>query len=128
VPGRRILVVDDEPSIAETVGWLLGDEGYAVAFARNGKEALERVAEARPDLVITDLMMPVMDGWALCRALRAAPETSAIPIVVTTALPHLIERGGGAYDAYLPKPFDLDALAQTVARALAAAETAPEGA
>lgn len=116
---RRILVVDDEPSIAETVGWLLRDEGYAVSFARNGREALERVREAPPDLVITDIMMPVMDGWALCRALRDDPVTRAIPIVVTTAVPHLVERAGAPYNAYLAKPFDLETLAKTVARVLA---------
>jgi CheY-like chemotaxis protein len=123
---RRILVVDDEPSIAQTIGWVLRDEGYEVAFARNGREALERVAEARPDLVITDIMMPVMDGWALCRALREDPATRAIPVVLTTAVPSLIQRGGVEYSAYLAKPFDLDAVAQTVARALAATPAVDE--
>ena len=120
-------MVDDEPSIAETVGWLLRDEGYAVAFARNGREALDRVAEARPDLVITDLMMPVMGGWALCRALQADPVTRSIPIVITTALPHLAERGEVPVAAYLPKPFELDAVVVTVARVLAEADGVPEG-
>jgi CheY-like chemotaxis protein len=121
---QRILVVDDEPSIAETVGWVLRDEGYAVAVARNGREALARVREQPPDLVITDLMMPIMDGWALCRALQEDPATSSIPVVITTALPHLIERGGAAFSAYLPKPFDLEALSEIVARVLTAADEA----
>ena len=115
---RRILVVDDEPSIAETVGWVLRDEGYSVRFARNGREALDQVRSELPDLVITDIMMPIMDGWSLCRALHDDPATSAIPVVITTALPHLAERGGVPFSAYLAKPFDIDTLAETIARAL----------
>jgi CheY-like chemotaxis protein len=126
VAGLRVLVVDDEPSIAETIGWVLRDAGYVVTVARNGREALDRARSERPDLVITDIMMPVMDGWALCRALEEDPATRGVPVIVMTALPHLAERGGATFSAYLPKPFELDALSETVERVIAGGEPAAE--
>ena len=72
----QILVVDDDPSILALVAEILRDEGYEVATARNGAEALERVAETVPAVLVTDLMMPVMDGSALVRAWRAARRVS----------------------------------------------------
>src|SRR5919206_4934956 len=87
----RILVVDDDPSILALVTEILQDEGYDVATARNGAEALERVAEAVPAVLVTDLMMPVMDGPALVHACRAAP--ASVPILImSAALPILLDR------------------------------------
>lgn len=92
----------------------LESAGYEVVEAHHGAVALERARESRPDLVVTDLMMPVMGGRELIDRLRSDPETASIPIVILSANGRL--RVGDA-DAVLPKPLDLDALLET-ARAL----------
>lgn len=114
----RILVVDDDPSILALVAEILQDEGYEVATARNGAEALARVAETLPAVLVTDLTMPVMDGPALVRACRAAPVTAGLPIVVmSAALPLLLDSLArlGVQDA-LYKPFDTEVLVAIIAR------------
>lgn len=116
----RIVVVDDEPSIVEAVSWVLEEEGYDVSMARNGREGLDRIRAVHPDVIITDLMMPVMDGFALCRAVREDDATRSIPIVVMTAAVHLVEREHDLYTALLPKPFDLDGVLGVVEQVLAA--------
>ena len=85
--------------------------GYDVVEASHGAAALERAQESRPDLVVTDLMMPVMGGWELIDRLRSNPETAAIPILVLSANGNL--RAGDA-DAVLGKPFDLEDLLENV--------------
>lgn len=80
----KILVVDDEPDLRFLLRRLFEGNGHQVAEAGNGHEALEAVRESPPDVVVTDLMMPVMDGTELIRRLRADPATSEIPIAVVT--------------------------------------------
>lgn len=87
--------------------------GYDVVEAHHGAAALERAKESLPDLVVTDLMMPVMSGRQLIDRLRSNPETAAIPILVMSANGNL---SVGAADAALAKPFDLDELVETVRR------------
>jgi signal transduction histidine kinase len=82
----RVMVVDDEPSGLEVIGGLLATEPYELTFAASGPEALERVKRQVPDVVITDLMMPGMDGLALVTLLRAREKTKATPVIVVTAL------------------------------------------
>lgn len=125
----RILVVDDDPSLLALVANILGDEGYDVATARNGAEALEQVAAALPSVLVTDLMMPVMDGRALVRACRAVPATARLPIVVmSAAFPVLLEgvRQLGVEHA-IQKPFDADALVAIIASLVAGTWPAPGG-
>lgn len=113
-----ILVVDDDALILELVADILRDAGYQVATARNGVEALEQVAETVPAVLVTDLMMPVMDGPALVRACRAAPATASLPIVVmSAALPTVLDSLArlGAVEA-LHKPFDSAVLVALIAR------------
>jgi CheY-like chemotaxis protein len=113
----RILVVDDDPSILALVAEILLDEGYDVATAGNGAEALERVAEVVPAVIVTDLMMPVMDGPALVRACRAEPSTAGLPIVIMSAALTALRDGMkslGVQDA-ISKPFDTDSLVAIVA-------------
>ncbi len=114
-----VLVVDDEFGIGELLEALLQDEGHRVITAINGRHALERMALAKPDLVISDLMMPVMDGAALLRAMRDTPELAAIPFVLMCALPEpdIRERIAG-YTAFLRKPFKLAAIAALAASLL----------
>lgn len=82
---RAVLVVEDEVKLARTIELYLGRRGFTVRTAHNGQEALERITEARPDVIVADIMMPVMDGYALCRRLRTAPATCMIPFLFLTA-------------------------------------------
>jgi CheY-like chemotaxis protein len=118
-----ILVVDDEFGIGELLEALLQDDGHRVMTAMNGRHALERMAEARPDLVISDLMMPVMDGSVLLRAIREQAEYKDIPFMLMCALPEssIADRVAG-YDAFLRKPFKLAEISGAVADLLKSKE------
>jgi CheY-like chemotaxis protein len=98
----RILVVDDEPDERFLVGRILRRAGHEVTVAGDGAAALLVVNEWSPDLIVTDMMMPVMDGVELIRRLRADPATAAIPVVAATGDAHLAR----AADAVLAKPYD----------------------
>lgn len=118
---KRLLVVDDEPNLLMAVSATLRSEGYTVSLARNGKEAILKMAESLPDLVITDIRMPVMDGYALSRQLRSAAYTSLIPIVFLTAKDDIADRISGfraGVDAYLTKPFEPEELLAIIANIL----------
>ncbi len=110
-----ILVVDDVPDILEAVCDLLEGEGYRVARARNGREALARVDEERPRLILLDLMMPVMDGLAFAQALRRRDGDHTIPIVVISADGDPQKAAALGARGFLAKPFDIDALLAEVA-------------
>ena len=114
----RILVVDDEQAICEMLQELLTDEGYAVTTVSNGREALARVGDEHPDLVLTDVMMPIMDGAQLCRALAADPQAAAIPVVLMSAAGERNIRTRCNYAAFVDKPFNLLDLLDTVERVL----------
>lgn len=116
-----ILVVDDEVAITEVLRDLLEDEGYHVITARNGHEALASVAEVRPDVVVSDVMMPAMDGWQLCRALQSDPSFQPIPIVLMSAAAQPHSREGCSCTAFVPKPFNLDAVLGTIGSIVGAA-------
>ncbi len=109
-----VLVVDDDPDILDAICDILEGEGYRVARARHGVEALERVDEERPAIILLDLMMPVMDGLAFAQALRQRPALPRIPIVVISAdgSPQKAEAVGA--EGFLAKPFDIDALLSQV--------------
>src|SRR2546425_1279912 len=79
-----VLVVDDDSDIREALCAVLMDEGYAVRSATNGAEALERIAEQHPDVLVLDLLMPVMNGWEVLQSLREA--SLSIPVIVISAL------------------------------------------
>jgi CheY-like chemotaxis protein len=98
----RILVVDDEPDERFLVGWVLKRQGHDVTVAENGAAGLKAVQERAPDLVVTDIMMPVMDGIEFIRRLRSDPATAGIPILAASGDTHL----AGAADAVLEKPYD----------------------
>lgn len=105
-----ILVVDDDPDILDAICDILDVEGYAVARARHGEEALERVAESRPDLILLDLMMPVMDGITFAHALRGRRIEPEIPVVVVSADGNPQKAASIGARGFLAKPFDIDAL------------------
>jgi len=102
----RVLIVDDEPDIANILGELLGEEGLDVRVVHDGRQALAAMAEQPPDLLITDLMMPRMDGHALIRELRGNATFRHIPIVVMSA--GSLDKSLLAPDIlFVPKPFEL---------------------
>lgn len=106
---KRVLIVDDEFGIVEALTDVLGEEGLAVSTARNGRDALKRVAEVKPDIVILDYMMPVMDGVEFLEQLRKNAN-GAIPVILMTAvrrdqLPTALQ-----VSAVLQKPFGVDEL------------------
>ncbi|NEA54974.1 response regulator transcription factor [Streptomyces sp. SID13666] len=110
-PPARILVVDDEPEVRAAVEDGLTVEGYAVRGAADGLAALSEVAAWEPDAIVLDVMMPVLDGLAVCRRLRGLGDRT--PVLVLTALDSVSERVDGldaGADDYLVKPFALDEL------------------
>src|SRR5690349_2423932 len=114
---KQLLVVDDDPSLLLAVSETMRAEGYEVQTARRGSEALVRVAESLPDLIISDIRMPGMDGYALVRNLRAAPRTHLVPVVFLTAKDETADRIAGfrtGVDAYLTKPFEPEELVAVV--------------
>ncbi|HZT09075.1 MAG TPA: response regulator [Chloroflexota bacterium] len=114
---ERILVVEDSQTQAELVRLVLEDEGYQVVVAENGRVALERIKESPPDLVLSDIMMPEMDGHELCQAMKADEGTRVIPVVMLTSLQAQHDRiralENGA-DDFLSKPVDPDELVARV--------------
>lgn len=114
-------MVDDDPALVFAVADCLREEGYEVATARTGAEALVRLAEALPDLVISDIRMPRMDGYQLARNIRSTPRTALLPIIFLTAKDQRADRIEGfraGVDAYLVKPFEPDELLTVVASIL----------
>jgi len=112
---NTVLVVDDDTSILDTVSSILAGEGYDVVSASTGQEALAAVARKQPLLILLDMRMPIMDGWAVARALRE--QGISVPIVVMTAA-ESAKRWADEVGAegYLAKPFGLDELLATVER------------
>ncbi len=106
---RTVLIVDDESSMRFLLRIILEGAGYEVVEAKHGAAALDRVKESRPNLVVTDLMMPVMNGRDLVGRLRADPETAGIPILLLSANPNAVV---AAVDAVLGKPFDSEAVVE----------------
>jgi CheY-like chemotaxis protein len=115
---KTVLVVDDEFAIVWSVGTQLQDEGYRVVPAANGREALERLAAGRPDLIITDIMMPRMDGRELLVALERDPATRDLPVIVMSAVSRAVLDAAGPLRCagFLRKPFSLDQLTREVDR------------
>jgi CheY-like chemotaxis protein len=105
-----VLVVDDDPDILDAICDILEVERYRVSRARNGVEALQRVEDERPDVILLDLMMPVMDGVTFAHVLHERPAVSDIPILVISADGNPQRAASVGARGYLAKPFDIDAL------------------
>ena len=118
-PGARsrkstfVLVVDDDPDILAALSDALESEGYEVRGARDGIDALDAIGQRRPDLIITDLLMPTMTGFELLAALHDDPQLATIPTLIITAgrSPEASETPGSVV---LPKPLDLDRLMRAI--------------
>jgi DNA-binding response OmpR family regulator len=111
-----ILVVEDEFGVADVVVTALEDEGYRVLVAANGRQGMERIADAKPDLIILDFMMPIMDGAAMGKAVRAlADGVASVPIIMTSAVSEAAVKDRFAdFQAFLRKPFRIRELLETV--------------
>jgi CheY-like chemotaxis protein len=127
---RTILICDDEPHVTQLMGLTLGDAGFRVREAADGREALDLALAEPPDLVITDFQMPRMNGLELARHLRSRPETTRVPVIMLTSRSHRIDADELAATAILrvlPKPFsprDVAAEATRLLRPDALAEAA----
>jgi two-component system alkaline phosphatase synthesis response regulator PhoP/two-component system response regulator VicR len=127
---KRILVVDDERHIVRLIQVNLERAGYQVATAFDGKEALKRVEEAKPDLIVLDVMMPYMDGFEVQKRLQADPNTRNIPVIMLTAKSQDADvfRGwASGVSAYLTKPFNPLELLTFVKRIFSGYDDSPEG-
>jgi CheY-like chemotaxis protein len=129
---HKILIVDDEVHSLRILGLALHQEGYEVMGAQSGPEALEKIQQDRPDLVILDVMMPEMDGYEVCRRIRAAPDTAQTPVILLTALSEVDARVAGftvGANDYVIKPVSFRELNARIkaqlARVSPAATTAP---
>lgn len=119
-----ILIVDDESHIRHVVGQRLRTAGYNVVEAADGKEALDLAIEQRPDLVISDLQMPVMSGLELCTKLHENPATASIPAILLTARGYLVQDEAGKLPNIrflLAKPFSVRDVLERVQSIRAAA-------
>jgi len=113
--GHKILVVDDEDKIRNFLKIRLERTGYEVATAANGREGIESVIKRKPDLIITDVMMPDVDGYKMYKALKSEPSTAGIPIIILSERSEM----GNTFVAmgatcFLPKPFDIDEMLMKV--------------
>jgi DNA-binding response OmpR family regulator len=124
----RVLVVDDDPVILELLVLNLELEGHEAITATDGRQALALARDAAPDLLLLDIMMPELDGFAVCRELRADPGTAELPVVLLSARAQesdLVRGTAAGADAYVTKPFDPFELVRLLERT-AAARRRPE--
>lgn len=111
---KNILLVDDDPDFVEAVRVIVENGGYNVRVAYDGQEGLDAVAEAKPDLIVLDVMMPNMDGHAACAKLKTDPATREIPIILLTAVADRVTTSKYSHrdmleseaEDYMPKPVD----------------------
>jgi two-component system, chemotaxis family, response regulator PixH len=112
-----ILIVEDTLSQLELIRHYLQESGYTVIEATNAREAVEKAVAQKPDLILTDVVMPEMSGFELCRLLKRQPETAQIPVVFCTSKAQEIDRMWGmrqGADAYITKPFTREQLVNTL--------------
>lgn len=114
---NRIVVIEDDPHIQKLISQTLQREGYEVITANDGSEGLRKVIETLPQLVVLDISLPGLDGYQVCHQLRSEQATSALPIIMVTAMSRPSDQRRGfenGADDYLPKPFMLSELVTRV--------------
>jgi len=122
---KTILVIDDEPELVKLLDYNLTKAGYLVLSARDGEKGLAAARQHHPDLVVLDVMMPGLDGWEVCKKLRAEPATAAVPLLMLTAKAEEGDRVLGlelGADDYVTKPFGVNELLARVKALLRRAE------
>ncbi len=111
---KKILLIDDDPDFVEAVKVIVENGGYDVAVAYDGEEGLEAVAAEKPDLIVLDVMMPVMNGHEACAKLKANPDTAKIPVILLTAVADRVTTSTYTHrdmlesdaEDYMPKPVE----------------------
>lgn len=119
----KVMVVDDENDVVELIKFMLEKDGHEVVTANNGREALERVEPAKPDLIILDIMMPEIDGYTVNTRLQEKDDTRSIPVIILTAkgqMRDLFALGSNVV-AFMEKPFDPKGLREKIRELLAKA-------
>lgn len=102
-----VLIVDDELPLRSLLAVVVREAGHTAILAANGRQALELIGRQRPDLVLSDVMMPLLNGAALCRGIKLAADTASIPVILMSTAGNVLWQGAGA-DAFLAKPFDIE--------------------
>ncbi len=123
---KRVLLIEDDPSSVRLVSYTLEQEGYEVLTATNGLEGLKKVREEAPDLLVLDVMLPGLDGFEVCRRLRADEQTAGLPVLMLSAKAQEIDKTTGlkvGADDYLAKPADPSEIVARVANLLATKTT-----
>lgn len=118
---RKILLAEDDPASRELLREILVRGGYQVVEASDGREALHKVEETQPDLVLLDLQMPLLDGFGVLRQLRGDPRFAALPVMAVTAHAMQGDREKAllaGFDAYINKPIDLTAFRMQIEKLL----------
>lgn len=113
---KTILIVDDEYDIVLALEMLFSDEGYKVATASNGKEALVRMAEVSPDLILLDVMMPVLTGLEVLKVMRAKPDFGNTPVILMSAVPVHAKQQDYGWNEFITKPLNVDMVLSLVER------------
>jgi two-component system response regulator VicR len=105
----KIMIIDDEPDTVDLVALVLTNEGYGIIPVYDGRSALDKLKEEKPDLILLDIMMPGIDGWGVYQAIRGNEDTKDIPVVMLTAKSQSIDKMIGLHvvgvDGYITKPF-----------------------
>lgn len=120
---KKILLVEDDPSVLRAISFILEKEGYQVLTAVNGLEGLRKVKEEKPDLLILDVMLPGLDGFEVCHRLRAETQTAQLPILMLSAKGQAADKATGLQvgaNEYLTKPVERSVLLSTIETLLAA--------
>jgi len=120
-----LLVVEDDEDIRNTIADALRRRGFAVITAVDGHEALTVLDVFRPDVIVLDLMMPVMDGYAFLDVRGERPDLAAVPVVVASAAPPRPERAASTWNEFIAKPFSVNTLVEVVERFVAVRRSIP---
>jgi DNA-binding response OmpR family regulator len=119
---KKVLIADDEPNIVTSLQFLMKRKGYEVSIARNGEEALQKIAAFAPDLILLDVMMPLKSGYEVCQKVRESPAWQKMKIIMLSAKGRDVEVAKGlgvGADAYVTKPFSTQELLAKVEEILA---------
>lgn len=122
-PKKLILIVDDEFDLTSTFALLFQLNGFETLTANHGQHALELIRERVPDIILSDYMMPVMDGIQLSQQVRANPATAQIPIILMSAIPQAQELIDLTFSAFIQKPFQFKNLLEVTLRILSSQDT-----
>ena len=117
---KTVLVIDDEFGVADVLSFALEEEGYKTLTAANGRDGLKKAAELKPDLIVLDFMMPILDGPATLKAIRNNPDLSQIPVIMISSIDEDgVKKHCPNYSAFLRKPFSMSDFIKMVSACLA---------